>query len=171
MLVIVLAVVAVLLVGGGVAWMTSVGSGEPESSDETAESDAGRISGTSPSPSTIASASPAASPDAVDPVDEDIDPHRVSTIISDAHSGRYFSNEYEDTYPRMMEAGMVAGMILAAADDKQLSSVITDEFLACSLSYVETNWSYSYVSKHAKAVGSPKVGVKILSSCVDYMNV
>jgi hypothetical protein len=63
----------------------------------------------------------------------------ITAIISDAHSGHYFANDFEDTYSTAMEWSLVQGMgnmgvtYAASADNK-----LTDEMLTCMLSYVET---------------------------------
>jgi hypothetical protein len=56
------------------------------------------------------------------------------------HSGTYFSNTFEDSYPKAAEIGMMKGMIRATDGDPTMSDVT-----ACSLSYVEgtcPSWSW-----------------------------
>jgi hypothetical protein len=168
--VVVAAVAAGILVVGSLVWLVSGASGDPQPPEEAVELDAGRSTIVVPSASAVPSPSSAPSPNSVSSPDPVIDTDRISAIITDAHSGRYFANKFQHTYPKLMEVGMVEGMIESANADPTMTDVMTDAFFACSLSYVETHWSFMYVAKHPNAVGSEKVGVKIGFACLEYMN-
>jgi hypothetical protein len=66
------------------------------------------------------------------------DPGRIPAIVADAHSGKYFANTFEDSYPKAAEIGMVTGMARTTDGDP----TVTDALLACSLSYIETHMSF-----------------------------
>jgi hypothetical protein len=93
------------------------------------------------------------------------DPGRISAIVADAHSGKYFSNTFEDSYPKAAEIGMVTGMARTTDGDPTVS----DELLACSLSYIETHMSLTELLKKDPS-SAEKIGVKAGIACLDYMN-
>jgi hypothetical protein len=54
------------------------------------------------------------------------DPGWITAIVADAHSGRYFSNRFGDTYPKAAEIGIVRGMATArGSGSKQGSRALT----------------------------------------------
>lgn len=63
---------------------------------------------------------------------------RILAIISDAHSGRYFVNDFEDGYSFGMESALVQGMGRMTDRYTRPADKPTDEMVACMLSYVET---------------------------------
>ena len=84
-------------------------------------------------------------------------------IIADAHSGKYFSNKFEDSYPKAVEIALVTG--LATASDG--NPTVTDGVLACALSYIETRFSsMELIKKDPKS--TEKIGVKAGFACIDY---
>jgi hypothetical protein len=89
---------------------------------------------------------------------------RISAIVADAHSGKYFSNKFEDSYPKAAEIGMMKGMIRATDDDPTMS----DALLACSLSYIETHVSFMELVTDPRS--AKKIGVKAGFACLDHMN-
>jgi hypothetical protein len=91
------------------------------------------------------------------------DPGRISAIVADAHSGRYFSNKFEDTYPKAVEIALVTGMARTTADNL----TVTDAVLACSLSYLETHLSSMELIKRDPK-STEKIGVKAGFACLDY---
>lgn len=90
---------------------------------------------------------------------------RISAIVADAHSGEYFSNRYEDSYPKAAELGIVTGMARTTDGD----SAVTDALLACSLSYIETHMTFTELLKKDPK-SAEKIGVKAGFACLDYMN-
>lgn len=105
---------------------------------------------------TVDDDSPAPTPSPVGTTDR---AGRIQTIISDAHSGRYFANDFADTYPAAFERGIVKGMTWSPD-----SKLMSDEFLACMLSYIE-----SYVSADDLVVSRSMVerfGRKAAIGCI-----
>jgi hypothetical protein len=145
----------ILVVGSLMLFVgTAPGDAEPELA---ADADAVE-SGTAPSPSMVTTPSVGTSPSPVS------DRGRISAIVADAHSGKYFSNKFEDSYPKAAEIGMMKGMIRATEGDPTMS----DALLACSLSYVETHVSFMELVTDPKS--AKKIGVKAGFACLDYMN-
>ncbi len=145
----------VLVVGSLMLFVgTAPGDAEPEVAAEAnaVESD------TAPSPTMVTTPSVGTSPSAVS------DRSRISAIVADAHSGKYFANKFEDSYPKAAEIGMMKGMIRATDGDPTMS----DALLACSLSYVETHVSFMELVTDPKS--AKKIGVKAGFACLDYMN-
>ena len=145
----------VLVVGSLMLFVgTAPGDAEPEVAAEAkaVESD------TAPSPTMVTTPSVGTSPSAVS------DRSRILAIVADAHSGTYFSNKFEDSYPKAAEIGMMKGMIRATDGDPTMS----DALLACSLSYVETHVSFMELVTDPKS--AKKIGVKAGFACLDYMN-
>lgn len=145
-----------------VIWLMGETSGDPQPK-EVAESDVQTAPlDTSPnpitSPSSITSPGPSTSPIAAS------DRSRALAIIAEAHSGKYFSNRFEDTYPKQVEVAMVMGMIGETDSDP----LVTDALLACTLSYVETHVSFTYLAKHAKE--AERLGFRAGLACLDRMN-
>ena len=83
-------------------------------------------------------------------------------IIGDAHSGRYFGNDFQDKYSSLDEMLIVRGMIKNTHDDPTL----TDAFYACVLSYMETHWSLDYVTTHPGS--EEEVGLRASVACDEY---
>lgn len=111
------------------------------------------------SPTVVTTPSVATSPGPVG------DHGRISAIVADAHSGKYFSNRFEDSYPKAAEIGIVTGMARTTDGDP----TVTDALLACSLSYIETHMTFTELLK--KDPGSAKkTGVRAGFACLDYMN-
>jgi hypothetical protein len=145
----------ILVVGSLMLFVgTAPGDAEPE---VAADADAVE-SDTAPSPTVVTTPSVGTSPSPVS------DRGRISAIVADAHSGTYFSNKFEDSYPKAAEIGMMKGMIRAAAGDPTVS----DALLACSLSYLETHMSFMELVTHPKS--ARKIGVRAGFACLDYMN-
>ena len=138
--------------------MLFVGTGPGDAKLEVgADADAVE-SDTAPSPTMVTTPSVGTSPSAVS------DRSRILAIVADAHSGTYFSNKFEDSYPKAAEIGMMKGMIRATDGDPTMS----DALLACSLSYVETHVSFMELVTDPKS--GKKIGVKAGFACLDYMN-
>lgn len=57
----------------------------------------------------------------------------IDAIVADARSGRYFSNDFEDSYSAGAESALVQGMALGPVGEKP-----SDEMLSCMLSYFES---------------------------------
>jgi hypothetical protein len=81
---------------------------------------------------------------------------RITAVIADAHSGRYFTNDFEHTYSAGMESSIVMGM-----DTYPVGKKPTDEMLACMLSYVESTTR----GNDAFPMDGDKVGVKATANC------
>ena len=116
-------------------------------------------SDTAPSPTMVTTPSIGTSPGPVS------DPGRITAIVADAHSGRYFSNKFGDTYPKAAEIGIVRGMATTTDSNPNVS----DALLACSLSYIETHMSLMELAmKDQKS--AKRLGLKAGFACIDYMN-
>ena len=85
-------------------------------------------------------------------------------IIADAHSDTYFSNRFQDTYPKSAEKGMVLGMIWKA--DRNPS--MTDAALACTLSFIESHVTFRDVVRHPES--TTKLGMRAGFACLDYFD-
>jgi hypothetical protein len=146
----------ILVVGSLMLFVgTAPGDAEP---NVAADADAVE-SDTAPSPTGVTTPSVGTSPGPVS------DPGRISAIVADAHSGKYFANTFEDSYPKAAEIGMVTGMARTTDGDPTVS----DEVLACSLSYIETNMPLTELLKMDQK-SAQKLGVKAGIACLDYMN-
>jgi hypothetical protein len=97
----------------------------------------------------------------VDPVTSSgaTDAH-VAAILEDAHSGRYFSNDRSDTYEPQFEYGMVRGMLASPS-----AETLSDEMVACVVSYIETNVSSGDLLADDRA--PEKYGADAARACVD----
>ena len=149
-------VTGILVVGSLMLFVgTAPGDAEPNvaADADAVESDA------APSPPAVTTPSVGTSPDPVS------DHGRISAIVADAHSGKYFSNTFEDSYPKAAEIGMVTGMARTTDGDPTVS----DEVLACSLSYIETHMPLTELLKMDQQ-SAEKLGVKAGIACLDYMN-
>jgi hypothetical protein len=155
--VIAVAIATCILVVGSLMLFVGTSSGDAEP-NVSADSDAVE-SDTAPSPPVATTPSVGTSPDPVS------DPGRISAIVADAHSGKYFANTFEDSYPKAAEIGMVTGMARTTDGDPTVS----DEVLACSLSYIETHMSLTELLKMDQK-SAEKLGVKAGIACLDYMN-
>jgi hypothetical protein len=146
----------ILVVGSLMLFVgTAPGDAEP---NVAADADAVE-SDTAPSPTGVTTPSVGTSPGPVS------DPGRISAIVADAHSGKYFANTFEDSYPKAAEIGMVTGMARTTDGDPTVS----DEVLACSLSYIETHMPLTELLKMDQK-SAQKLGVKAGIACLDYMN-
>jgi hypothetical protein len=146
----------ILVVGSLMLFVGTVpGDAEPK---VAADSDAVE-SDTAPSPTVVTTPSVGTSPSPVS------DPGRISAIVADAHSGTYFSNKFEDSYPRTAEIGIVTGMARGTEGDPTVS----DALLACSLSYIETHMPFMKLVK-MDPKSAERIGVKAGFACLDYMN-
>lgn len=112
-----------------------------------------------PSPTEVTTPSVGTSPGHVS------EPGRISAIVADAHSGTYFSNKFEDSYPKTAEIGIVTGMARTTENDPTVS----DALLACSLSYIETHMPLMELVK-MDAKSAEKLGIKAGFACMDYLN-
>jgi len=88
-------------------------------------------------------------------------------IIADAHSGKYFSNDFQDTYPKSAEMGMVQGMIWKAGGDPTVT--VTDPLLACTLSFVETHLTFREAFRQPQS--AKRIGMRAGFACLDYITV
>jgi hypothetical protein len=146
----------ILVVGSLMLFVgTAPGDAEP---NVAADADAVETD-TAPSPTGVTTPSVGTSPGPVS------DPGRISAIVADAHSGKYFANTFEDSYPKAAEIGMVTGMARTTDGDPTVS----DEVLACSLSYIETHMPLTELLKMDQK-SAQKLGVKAGIACLDYMN-
>lgn len=89
---------------------------------------------------------------------------RISAIVADAHSGRYFSNDFEDTYPEDQERGVVRGMMKTM---ERVGPAATDTALACMLSYFETERSFTDLVRGTRTE-LRRLGLKAATACVKY---
>jgi hypothetical protein len=87
---------------------------------------------------------------------------RILAIIADAHSGRYFSNDFGSEYSRLEEVAFLRGMIESTSGDPTM----TDEFYACALSVMETHWSPTEVLMDADS--AEEVGSRAGIGCAIY---
>ena len=143
--------VAGVVVLVGLIWLvSSVGNPERE---ETEEPDARRSTTVATSPSPVTSPTPA------------IDSARVEAVIADAHSGKYFTNDHRDLFPRAAEVYMAQDVITRADADP----TITDAFLACTLSSIETHTTFMRFVDHPRLV--ERLGTESWYACLDYVNI
>ena len=89
---------------------------------------------------------------------------RISAIVADAHSGRYFLNDFEDTYPNDQERGIVKGMMKTM---ERVGPAATDTALACMLSYIETERSFTDLVRGTRTE-LRRLGLKAATACVKY---
>ena len=146
-----------------VIWLISETAGDPQPK-EVAESDVAQSAPLDTSPNPITSPSSSTSPGPSTSPIAASDRSRALAIIAEAHSGKYFSNRFEDTYPKQVEVAMVIGMIGETDSDP----LVTDALLACTLSYVETHVSFTYLAKHAKE--AERLGFRAGLACLDRMD-
>jgi hypothetical protein len=83
-------------------------------------------------------------------------------IIADAHSDKYFSNRFQDAYPRSAEKGIVLGMIWKT----DRNPTMTDAVLACTLSFMESHVTFRDVARHPES--AEKLGMRAGFACLDY---
>jgi hypothetical protein len=137
-------VVVAAIAGGAIVlaaliWVVGLAASDPEA--EVAE----------PSPTAARSTSPT--------IDD-----KISAIVADAHSGRYFSNDFEDTYPDVQERGIVKGMMKTM---ERVGPATTDAALACMLSYFETERSFTDAVSGTRTE-LRRLGLKAATACVKY---
>ena len=149
-------VTGILVVGSLMLFVgTAPGDAEPK---VAADADAVEPD-TAPSPTEVTTPGVGTSPSPVS------DHRRISAIVADAHSGKYFSNKFEDSYPKAAEIGIVTGM----ARTTEADPTVSDALLACSLSYIETHMPLTeLLGKDPKS--AEKIGIKAGFACLEYMN-
>ena len=155
---IIVAVIAtgILVVG---SLMLFVGTAPGDANPEVAADAVAVESEIEPSPTVVTTPTIGTSPSPVS------DRSRILAIVADAHSGKYFSNKFRDTYPKAAVIGMVTGMARSTDGDPNVSDVL----LACSLSYIETHLSFTeLMTKDPKS--TQRIGVKAGFACIDYLN-
>lgn len=135
--------------------------------EETAAADTRPSTTGVTSPSPLASPSSVTSPSSVSSPSPGSDRDRILAIIADAHSGKYFSNEFQDTYPKSAEMGMVQGMIWKADGDPTVT--VTDPLLACTLSFVETHLTFREAFRQPQS--AKRIGIRAGFACLDYITV
>jgi hypothetical protein len=151
--VIAVAIATGVLVVGSLMLFVGTSPGDAEPNADAVESD------TAPSPTVVTTPSVGTSPNPVN------DHGRISAIVADAHSGKYFANTFEDSYPKGAEIALVTGMAGTTEGDPTVS----DELLACSLSYIETHIPLTELLKKDQK-SAERLGVKAGIACLDYMN-
>jgi hypothetical protein len=87
---------------------------------------------------------------------------RISAIVADAHSGKYFSNDLQDSYPSGVEVAIVRAAIRSSRGD----STITDALIACRLSHILSHWSFTYLTTHPNS--GEEVALRARVACDDY---
>jgi hypothetical protein len=156
--VIAVAIVTGILVVGSLMLFVGTAPGDAES-NVAADADAVEPDA-APSPTVVTTPGVGTSPGPVS------GPGRISAIVADAHSGKYFSNKFEDSYPKAAEIGIVTGMAGTTEGDLTVS----DALLACSLSYIETHMPLTELLKKDPK-SAEKIGVKAALACFDYVSV
>jgi hypothetical protein len=146
-----LAIAAGIFVLAVIMWLVAgtLTSPQPE---EVVASDTPRSATAVTSPSPVPSPSPG------------IDRDRALAIITDAHSGKYFSNRFQETYPRSAEKGMVLGMIWKADQNPMMA----DAAIACTLSFIESHSTFREIANHPES--TKKLGTKAGFACLDYFD-
>jgi hypothetical protein len=87
---------------------------------------------------------------------------RILAIVADAHSGKYFSNDFEDSYP----SGAEVAIVRAAIRSSRGYPAITDALIACRLSHMLSHWSFTYLTTHPNS--SEEVALRASVACDDY---
>ena len=87
---------------------------------------------------------------------------RILAIIADAQSGKYFSNDFQDSYPSGAEAALVRAAIRSSRGDP----MITGALIACRLSHMLSHWSFTYLTTHPNSV--EEVALRASVACDDY---
>jgi pimeloyl-ACP methyl ester carboxylesterase len=87
---------------------------------------------------------------------------RILAIVADAHSGKYFSNDFRDSYPNWVEVAFVR----AAIRDNRRDPTITDALIACTLSHMLSHWSFTYLTTHPNT--GEEVALRARVACDDY---
>ncbi len=87
---------------------------------------------------------------------------RISAIIADAHSGKYFSNDFQDSYPSRVDVAIVR----LAIRSSRTNPAITDAFIACSLSHMLSHWSFTYLTTHPNS--GEEVTLRARVACDQY---
>jgi hypothetical protein len=83
-------------------------------------------------------------------------------IIADAHSGKYFSNDFRDSYP----SGAEVAIVTAAIKSSRRDPTITDALVACRLSYMLSHWSFTYLTTHPNS--GEEVALRASVACDDF---
>jgi pimeloyl-ACP methyl ester carboxylesterase len=87
---------------------------------------------------------------------------RIFAIIADAHSGKYFSNDFQDSYP----SGAEVAIVRAAIRSSRGYPTITDALIACRLSHMLSHWSFTYLTTHPNS--GEEVALRASVACDDY---
>jgi pimeloyl-ACP methyl ester carboxylesterase len=87
---------------------------------------------------------------------------RILAIIADAHSGKYFSNDFQDSYP----SGAEVAIVRAAIRSSRGYPAITDALIACRLSHMLSHWSFTYLMTHPNS--GEEVALRASVACDDY---
>jgi pimeloyl-ACP methyl ester carboxylesterase len=87
---------------------------------------------------------------------------RILAIIADAQSGKYFSNDFQDSYP----SGAVVAIVRAAIRSSRGHPMITDALIACRLSHMLSHWSFTYLTTHPNS--GEEVALRASVACDDY---
>jgi hypothetical protein len=87
---------------------------------------------------------------------------RILAIVADAHSGKYFSNDFQDSYPNWVEVAFVR----AAIRNSRRDPTITDALIACTLSHMLSHWSFTYLTTHPNS--GEEVALRARVACDDY---
>jgi hypothetical protein len=87
---------------------------------------------------------------------------RILAIIADAQSGKYFSNDLQDSYP----SGAVVAIVRAAIRSSRRNPTITDALIACRISHMLSHWSFTYLTTHPNS--GEEVALRASVACDDY---
>jgi len=87
---------------------------------------------------------------------------RILAIVADAHSGKYFSNDFQDSYP----SGAEVAIVRAAIRSSRGYPTITDALIACRLSHMLSHWSFTYLMTHPNS--GEEVALRASVACDDY---
>ena len=87
---------------------------------------------------------------------------RILANIADAHSGKYFSNDFQDSYPNGAEVAIVRAAIRSSRE----YPAITDALIACRLSHMLSHWSFTYLMAHPNS--GEEVALRASVACDDY---
>ena len=96
------------------------------------------------------------------PHDHATNQDRISAIITDAHSGKYFSNDVQDSYPGRVEVAIVR----LAIRSSRTNPAIRDAFIACTLSHMLSHSSFTYLTTHPNS--GEEVTLRARVACDQY---